>query len=406
MLYWVVKGVLTPVLRVCFRVQGRGPRARAAARPGDPRRRTTARSSTRSSSRSCMRRRVTFVAKAEYFDDPKTAWFFRGVRPDPDPARGRQRERARARVGDRGACARAACSRIYPEGTRTRDGYLHRGHTGVARLALRTGTPIVPVGLIGTDEVQPVDKRMPRLFRAGDDPLRRAARPGALRRPRAGAPRAARAHRRGDVRDRPALGLRVRRHVRDEEGRGHPDRGRARRVVRRRSARPRPRRRSRVAQSCAQSRERSTARCQVGHARASRSASSIAGANDASALPGRVHRGRASPTRPRRGRRGTRRRARSSPAPRRAARARRAGRPGTGRAGPSPTRRRRRASRRARCRSPRAIASTTSAVWNAIDSTTARARCARLVPRVMPTIVPRAYGSHHGEPSPVNAGTT
>ena len=52
------------------------------------------------------------------------------------------------------------------------------------------------------------------------------------------------------------------------------------------------------------------------------------------------------------------------------------------------------------------IASTTSAVWNAIASTTARARCARVVPRVMPTIVPRAYGSHHGEPSPVNAGTT
>jgi 1-acyl-sn-glycerol-3-phosphate acyltransferase len=54
---------------------------------------------------------------------------------------------------------------IYPEGTRTRDGFLHRGHTGVARLSLRTGTPIVPVGLIGTDEVQPIDKRMPRLFR-------------------------------------------------------------------------------------------------------------------------------------------------------------------------------------------------------------------------------------------------
>ena len=52
------------------------------------------------------------------------------------------------------------------------------------------------------------------------------------------------------------------------------------------------------------------------------------------------------------------------------------------------------------------IASTTSAVWNAIDSTTARAMCAFPVPRVMPTIVPRAYGSHHGEPSPVNAGTT
>jgi 1-acyl-sn-glycerol-3-phosphate acyltransferase len=54
---------------------------------------------------------------------------------------------------------------IYPEGTRTRDGYLHRGHTGVARLALRTGAPIVPVGMIGTDEIQPTDKKMPRVMR-------------------------------------------------------------------------------------------------------------------------------------------------------------------------------------------------------------------------------------------------
>jgi len=54
---------------------------------------------------------------------------------------------------------------IYPEGTRTRDGLLHRGHTGIARLALRCNVPIVPIGLIGTDDVQPVDSRMPKLFR-------------------------------------------------------------------------------------------------------------------------------------------------------------------------------------------------------------------------------------------------
>ncbi len=54
---------------------------------------------------------------------------------------------------------------IYPEGTRTRDGYLHKGKTGVARLALATGAPIVPVGLIGSDECQPTDARLPRLFK-------------------------------------------------------------------------------------------------------------------------------------------------------------------------------------------------------------------------------------------------
>jgi 1-acyl-sn-glycerol-3-phosphate acyltransferase len=42
---------------------------------------------------------------------------------------------------------------------------MHRGHTGVARLALRSGASIVPVGLIGTEEIQPIDSRMPRLFR-------------------------------------------------------------------------------------------------------------------------------------------------------------------------------------------------------------------------------------------------
>lgn len=52
---------------------------------------------------------------------------------------------------------------IYPEGTRSRDGKLHRGHTGVAQLALVTGAPVIPVALIGTEKVLPVGKRIPRL---------------------------------------------------------------------------------------------------------------------------------------------------------------------------------------------------------------------------------------------------
>jgi 1-acyl-sn-glycerol-3-phosphate acyltransferase len=54
---------------------------------------------------------------------------------------------------------------IYPEGTRSLDGRLHRGHTGVASLALSTGAPVVPVGLIGTERVQPVGVRIPRVHR-------------------------------------------------------------------------------------------------------------------------------------------------------------------------------------------------------------------------------------------------
>jgi 1-acyl-sn-glycerol-3-phosphate acyltransferase len=54
---------------------------------------------------------------------------------------------------------------IYPEGTRSRDGGLHAGSTGAARLALAAGAPIVPVGLIGTDAVQAPGESLPHLFR-------------------------------------------------------------------------------------------------------------------------------------------------------------------------------------------------------------------------------------------------
>jgi 1-acyl-sn-glycerol-3-phosphate acyltransferase len=163
LLYWVVKGALTPVLRVCFRVKVEG-------RENIPRRGAIIVASNHRSFLDSiflplvLHRRVTFVAKAEYFDDPKTAWFFRGVGQIPIRREGGSAsERALASATE--VLRAGGMFGIYPEGTRTRDGYLHRGHTGVARLALRTGTPIVPVGMIGTDEVQPVDKRMPRLFR-------------------------------------------------------------------------------------------------------------------------------------------------------------------------------------------------------------------------------------------------
>jgi 1-acyl-sn-glycerol-3-phosphate acyltransferase len=111
-----------------------------------------------------IRRRVTFVAKAEYFDSKKTAWFFRGVGQIPI-----RRDGGSASEGALAAANevldRGGVFAIYPEGTRTRDGFTHRGHTGVARLALRTGAPIVPVGLVGTAECQPVDKKLPRFLR-------------------------------------------------------------------------------------------------------------------------------------------------------------------------------------------------------------------------------------------------
>ena len=111
-----------------------------------------------------VHRRVTFVAKAEYFDDPKTAWFFRGVGQIPIRREGGSASE-RALESATEVLQRGKVFAIYPEGTRTRDGLLHKGHTGIARLALRCDVVVVPVGLVGTDEVQPVDSRMPRLFR-------------------------------------------------------------------------------------------------------------------------------------------------------------------------------------------------------------------------------------------------
>jgi 1-acyl-sn-glycerol-3-phosphate acyltransferase len=109
-------------------------------------------------------RRITFVGKAVYLDDWKTRHLFPALGMIPIDRRG----------GDAATAALAAAERvlragelfgIYPEGTRSRTGDLHRGHTGPARLALRTGAPIIPVGLIGTRAIQPPDAPLPRPFR-------------------------------------------------------------------------------------------------------------------------------------------------------------------------------------------------------------------------------------------------
>jgi 1-acyl-sn-glycerol-3-phosphate acyltransferase len=109
-------------------------------------------------------RPIMFVGKAEYMDDWKTRRLFPGLGMIPiDRAGGSAAERAlntAARVLEAGKFFG-----IYPEGTRARDGRLHRGHTGPARLALRTGTPIIPVGIVGTREVQPPDAKLPKPFK-------------------------------------------------------------------------------------------------------------------------------------------------------------------------------------------------------------------------------------------------
>ena len=91
-----------------------------------------------------LRRRVTYVAKAEYFDSWKTAWFFRAAGQIPMQPQWWGRVAACPRHGHRGARQPVNLLGIYPEGTRAPDLRLHRGHTGVARLSLavrRAGHP-------------------------------------------------------------------------------------------------------------------------------------------------------------------------------------------------------------------------------------------------------------------------
>ncbi|HET9733067.1 MAG TPA: lysophospholipid acyltransferase family protein [Acidimicrobiales bacterium] len=109
-------------------------------------------------------RRVFFIGKAEYLDSWKTRYLFPALGMIPVDRRGGDAAEAAL---DAAASVLAAghLFGIFPEGTRARDGFLHRGRTGVARLALRTGAPIVPVGIEGTDEIQPPDSRLPRILK-------------------------------------------------------------------------------------------------------------------------------------------------------------------------------------------------------------------------------------------------
>ena len=112
-------------------------------------------------------RKVVFLAKSDYFTGTGVkgtltrAWF-EGLGMLPV-----DRDDTKAAIASLDTAlevlGRGEAFGIYPEGTRSRDGLLYRGRTGVAHLALTAGCPVVPVGLQGTQDVQPVDAALPRL---------------------------------------------------------------------------------------------------------------------------------------------------------------------------------------------------------------------------------------------------
>ena len=107
-------------------------------------------------------RRVTYLAKAEYWDSWKTKWFFDLVGQIPVRRQNAKEAQAALDAG-RQVLSRDGLLGIYPEGTRSPDGLLYRGKTGVARMAIATDAPVIPVGLVGTREIMPKDQKMPNL---------------------------------------------------------------------------------------------------------------------------------------------------------------------------------------------------------------------------------------------------
>ncbi|PZG02817.1 1-acyl-sn-glycerol-3-phosphate acyltransferase [Micromonospora craterilacus] len=169
MLYWLLKYViLGPLLRLIFRPQVEGLHHVPATGP------VILASNHLSFSDSIFTplivpRKVTFVAKAEYFTGKGikgwlTKMFFTGTGTIPVDRSGGKA--ARAALDTQLTVLRAGgIAGIYPEGTRSPDGRLYRGKTGVARLALESGAPVVPVVMLNLDEIQPPGTIIPKLER-------------------------------------------------------------------------------------------------------------------------------------------------------------------------------------------------------------------------------------------------
>jgi 1-acyl-sn-glycerol-3-phosphate acyltransferase len=116
-------------------------------------------------------RPMVFLAKSDYFTGKglkgwATRLFFNAAGMLPIDRSGGKASEASLNTGLR-VLARGEVLGIYPEGTRSPDGKMYRGRTGVARMVLKAGVPVIPVAMIDTATIMPIGRRLPRLGRVG-----------------------------------------------------------------------------------------------------------------------------------------------------------------------------------------------------------------------------------------------
>lgn len=166
--YGLLRAFLTPFLMVLFRPKVRGLRNVPITGP------VILASNHLSFSDSIFMplvvpRKVTFLAKSEYFTSPgpkgllKKLTFVALGQVPVDRSGGRRSEAAL--ITGLKVLSDGNCLGIYPEGTRSPDGRLYKGRTGLVRLALESGAPIVPVAMFDTDKIQPTGKVIPKIMR-------------------------------------------------------------------------------------------------------------------------------------------------------------------------------------------------------------------------------------------------
>lgn len=119
----------------------------------------------------CIDRDMVFLAKSEYFTGRGfkgwiTKWFMKGTGMLPIDRSGGKASEASLNTGLR-VLAEGRVLGIYPEGTRSPDAKLYRGRTGIARMVLESGAPVVPVAMIDTEKVMPIGSKWPKLRRPG-----------------------------------------------------------------------------------------------------------------------------------------------------------------------------------------------------------------------------------------------